>query len=153
MCLHPHLLLFREGGEGKLLLSSLLPSQFWKLFLLLHIFYSSMPESLQQSSRRQESLERIHAVHQGLGSQRFLACIARRALAPLLAASYNPSFAKQLQGSRLRCALCTQATLSEQDPGCRRAIRNPRAPLALANSPLTLPALLGIPTGGDPSPT
>lgn len=53
MCLHPHLLLFREG-EGKLLLSSLLPSQFWKLLLLWHIFYSSVPEPLQQSSRRQE---------------------------------------------------------------------------------------------------
>lgn len=33
-------------GEGKLLLSSLLRSQSWKLLLLLHIFYSSMPEPL-----------------------------------------------------------------------------------------------------------
>lgn len=59
----------------------------------------------------------------------------------------------QLQGNRLCCILCTWARFSQQDNSLRQTIHSLLARLGLTNSPLTLPALLGTPTEGDPSST
>lgn len=91
-------------------------------------------------------------MHQGPGSQRFLACIAGGPGSPFSSTS-QLKFCRSVARQQPALAPCSQATLSQQAPGFRRGIWTPCACPGLANSPLTLPAPLGTPTGGDPSPT
>lgn len=91
-------------------------------------------------------------MHQGPGSQRFLACIAGGPGSPS-SSTPQPKFCRTVARQQPALVACSRATLLQQDPGFRRGIWKPRARPGLANSPFTLPAPLGTPTGGDPLPT